>query len=48
MKTLDNLIDAVIDQIKKDIMDGDITAIDELLKSVPVKNLESYLPEVTQ
>lgn len=41
----DNLIDRVIDQIKKDIQEGDETAIVELLWSTPVKNLIAYLPE---
>jgi len=39
------LVDDVIEQIKKDIADGDVTAIDELLKFVPEKNLKGYLPE---
>lgn len=39
------LIDDVIEQIKKDIADGDVTAIDELLKFVPEKYLKGYLPE---
>lgn len=40
------ITDLVIEQIKKDINgSGDITAIDELLKKLPVNNLLSYLPE---
>jgi hypothetical protein len=42
---LDNLIDSVIEQIKEDIKDGDLTAIDELLRFVPKENLIGYLPE---
>ena len=44
----DKLIDAVIDQIKSDIANGDETAIIELLWSTPVKNLIAYLPEENQ
>ena len=42
---MDNLIDSVIEQIKEDIKDGDLTAIDELLRFVPKENLIGYLPE---
>lgn len=41
----DKLVERVIDQIKKDIQEGDETAIVELLWSTPVKNLIAYLPE---
>jgi hypothetical protein len=37
--------DEVLFQIKTDIAEGDFTALDELLRSVPRKNLEAYLPE---
>jgi len=40
-----DLIDAVINQIRYDISFGDETAIDELLGFVPVENLIGYLPE---
>ncbi len=40
------LIDEVIEHIKKDILDGDVSALDELLKVIPVENLKAYLPEV--
>jgi hypothetical protein len=40
-----DLLDAVINQIKYDISSGDETAIDELLGFVPVENLIGYLPE---
>ena len=33
------------EQIKKDVAIGDVTAIEELLKSVPMENLVAYLPE---
>jgi len=41
----DNLVEAVIDQIKSDIAIEDVTAIDELLRFIPKKNLIGYLPE---
>lgn len=40
------LIDKVIEHIKKDILDGDVEALDELLKAIPVENLKAYLPEI--
>lgn len=40
------IIDKVLEEIKNDVRDGDLTAIDELLKYVPIKNLKSYLPEI--
>jgi len=39
------LIDKVIGQLEKDINDGDISAINELLILIPEKNLIAYLPE---
>lgn len=45
LENMDNLIDSVIEQIKEDIKDGDLTAIDELLRFVPKENLIGYLPE---
>ena len=39
------LIDAVIEQIKTDVRDGDVTAIEELLCALPVENLIGFLPE---
>lgn len=43
------LIDEVIEQIKHDInVSEDFTAIDELLRTVPVINLINYLPETIQ
>ena len=40
------IIDCVIDQIKLDIVNGDITALEELLEYIPIENLQAYLPEV--
>ena len=39
------LIDKVLEQIKADVINGDVTAIEELLKQVPNEILKSYLPE---
>jgi len=40
------LVDRVITQIEIDMRGYDLTALEELLKRVPEKVLESYLPEV--
>lgn len=40
-----SLIDRVIDQIKTDVAQGDVTAVEELLKTVDVDVLVAYLPE---
>lgn len=42
------IIDYVIDQIKLDIVNGDITALEELLQHIPVDYLQGYLPEVVK
>jgi hypothetical protein len=42
---MEELIDQVLEQIQKDINDGDLTAIAELLTFVPKENLIGYLPE---
>ena len=39
------LIDAAIEQINIDIDNGDYTAIEELLKSVPEEKLRAFLSE---
>ena len=39
------LIDRVIEEIKNDILAGDLTAIDALLTFVPKENLIAFLPE---
>lgn len=45
----EELINEVIEQIKYDInVSDDVTAIDELLRTVPVINLINYLPETIQ
>jgi hypothetical protein len=45
MEINEALIDAVIEQILKDIKDGDLTAISELLSFTPKDNLIQFLPE---
>jgi hypothetical protein len=42
----DRLIDAVIDQIKLDLVNGDMTALAEMLVFLDNEILQSYLPEV--
>jgi len=37
--------DKVLDQIKQDVHSGDMTAVDELIKRLPIDVLKSYLPE---
>lgn len=44
-KPTQELIDEVLFQIKVDIAEGDLTALDEMLKAMPVQQLISYLPE---
>lgn len=41
----DNLLDAVIGEIKRDIEVGDVSAIWELLSHCPAEQLIQYLPE---
>ena len=39
------LVDQVIEQIKKDISNGDVTVLDELLKFIPIEYLKGSLSE---
>ena len=39
------VIEAAIDTIREDIQMGDVTAIEELLRTVPEDNLLAFLPE---
>ena len=41
------LIDAVLDQIINDVQDGDLTALQELIRLIPEANLKAFLPEET-
>ena len=40
---MQSLIDKVLEQIEQDVSTGDVTAIEELIKHIPVKNLEGFL-----
>ena len=44
----EQLIDALIEQIKQDVKNQDFTAIEELLWEVPRSKLIAYLPEEKQ
>jgi hypothetical protein len=39
------LIERIVEEIKQDINNGDVTALEELLSFVPKENLIAYLPE---
>ena len=39
------LIDKVIDQIVKDVSNGDVTSIEEMLRQIDTKILMAYIPE---
>ena len=45
MDNVNVLLDKVLEQIKKDVEAGDMTAIEELLGEVSEKNLLSFLPD---
>lgn len=40
-----SLVDEVIEQIKSDMLQGDVTVLDEILKHVPIQTLIHSLPE---
>lgn len=42
---IQSIVDKCLERIKQDVEAGDLTAIDELLKSVPVEDLKGFLPE---
>ena len=44
-KPTQELIDEVLFQIKVDIAEGDLTALDEMLQAMPINQLVAYLPE---
>ena len=48
MVNKETIINEVIEQIKIDIQNCDISAIEELLMCCPKKNLMAYLPENKQ
>ena len=39
----EEIYDKVLEQIKKDVAEGDLTAVDELIRLVPREYLEGYL-----
>ena len=39
------LIKLAIEQLKKDLNNGDILAVEELLEECPLEALEAYLPK---
>ena len=45
-KNKQDLIDAVIEEIKNDLNNGDETAIDSLLSNVSINILIEFLPEM--
>ena len=45
---MQDLIDAVLDQIQEDVNNGDMTAIEELLGNVDKKDLVAFLSEEKQ
>ena len=47
MTFAEELVEAVENEIKNDLQNGDTEALCEMLKAVPIKNLLGYLPEDT-
>ena len=45
IETPSKLIDKVLAQIEKDVNEGDVTSLEELLSYCPKDKLEGYLPE---
>jgi len=45
MEVDQGLIDAALEQIVIDVENGDLTAIEELLRSVPEQKLQGFLSE---
>ena len=41
-----SVINAVLDQIRLDVANGDMTAIEELIQNLPLDILQGFLPEV--
>jgi len=42
---MQKLVDAVLDQITSDVRQGDLTAVEELVKHLPYQTLLQFLPE---
>ena len=45
--TKNDLIDLVVKQVKRDLLDGETQALEILLSNLSVLDLESYLPNGT-
>ena len=43
----EQLLDKVLEQIMRDVFDGDLTAIAELIEPIDPTRLEGFLPETT-
>ena len=41
----ETIVDKALKQIKQDVEDGDLTAIEELLKRLPMEEIKGYLKE---
>ena len=41
----ESIVDKALKQIKEDVEDGDLTAIEELLKRLPMEEIKGYLKE---
>ena len=42
---MQKLIDAVVEQIRSDVRSGDLTAVEELIKTLPYDRMLQFLPE---
>ena len=42
---MQKLLDAVVNQVYSDVMSGDLTAIEELVRTLPYERLLNFLPE---
>ena len=42
---MQKLIDAVVEQIRSDVKQGDLTAVEELIKTLPYDRMLQFLPE---
>jgi hypothetical protein len=47
-KSREQIVEQVLHQMRKDMINHDLTAIQELLEVVPIENLIGYLPEEDQ
>ena len=45
LKTKEDLIETVVQQLKVDVHCNDTGAIEEIIKFLPIENLIAYLPE---